>query len=71
MPTDTAVGFRALQARFAHVYTLRTQAWHEQFPIDWTVSEADDLTRAIFVASTAPLHSDVLVDGLLDHQQRT
>jgi hypothetical protein len=60
-----------LQARFDHVYTPRTQPWHEQFPLDWTVSDADGLTRAIFVASTRPLDNDLLVEGLLDHQERS
>lgn len=65
--------WNALRARFEHVYSVRTQPAHPEFPIDWTdagrASDAD-LTRCVFVASRTPIANDLLVPELLARQRR-
>jgi hypothetical protein len=64
--------FEALARDFEHVYVTRTQPNHEQYPIDWSKPEAHTapLSRAVFVASRAPIHSDQLLTELRDQQER-
>ena len=63
--------FNRLKAAFAHVYVPRTQPAHAEFPSDWTAAApADRMTRAVFVASRAPLALPTLLDHLPDHQPK-
>jgi hypothetical protein len=63
--------FSRLQELFGQVYVPRTQPAHEEFPLDWTVTfPADQLTRAVFVASRRPLANPALLDHLPDRQTR-
>jgi hypothetical protein len=60
-----------LSEHFPHVYATATQPWHEQFPLDWDAPPSSgELTRAVFVASHAPLASGALVDELPHRQRR-
>jgi SAM-dependent methyltransferase len=60
--------FARLKALFAHVYVPRTQPAHEEFPLDWTATRAQSLTRAIFIAARRPLANPQLLDHLPDRQ---
>jgi SAM-dependent methyltransferase len=64
--------FKQLQRLFLHVYLPKTQPNHEEFPIDWTAPAAwkGKFSRAVFVASRAPLDNPQLVPNLLDRQTR-
>ena len=61
--------FKRLRNLFAHVYVPRTQPAHEEFPLDWTISEPAALyTRAVFVASRTPLNNALLLEELPERQ---
>ncbi len=64
--------FRALAQVFPHVYVPRTQPFHEEFPLDWEERDPAPgrLTRAVFVASRAPLSNAMLLDSLPARQVR-
>ncbi len=65
--------WEALKRRFAHVYTVRTQPAHREFPVDWTDSgRANDaaLTRCVFIASRSAIENPLLAPELLVHQRR-
>lgn len=64
--------FRRLGELFEHAYMPVTQPWHEEFPLDWTAPPPPPtrLTRAVFVASRAPLKSPMLVAEVPDRQRR-
>ncbi len=49
--------FAELGKHFSYVYTTVTQPWHLEFPTDWDAVPPDaPFTRAVFVASRAPLN---------------
>jgi SAM-dependent methyltransferase len=64
--------YRRLSELFEYAYMPVTQPWHEEFPLDWTVPPppAGRLTRAVFVASRAPLENPLLVAHVPDRQSR-
>jgi len=64
--------FARLRERFAHVYATRTQPNHEEFPLDWSDASAHraTLSRAVFVASHAPLENENLTTELPTVQVR-
>lgn len=65
--------FSSLKRHFAYVYVPRTQPWHEEFPTDWLgmpPANATRLYRSVFIASRLPLGNPLLVDHLLDTQER-
>lgn len=66
--------FNRLRASFPHVYLPRTQPCHEEFPLDWSGPAAGpaapSLSRAVFIASRAPLESPLLCAALPERQQR-
>ena len=58
--------FARLRERFAYVYATRTQPNHEEFPLDWSDASAHraPLSRAVFVASHAPVENENLTPEL-------
>lgn len=65
--------FQRLQDVFPYVYVTRTQPWHEEFPLDWSVGaevRGETLIRAVFVASRHPLSEGRLSRALVDKQTR-
>lgn len=81
-PTESIVGcgcrptrpwvFARLKQHFEHVYVPRTQPNHSDFPLNWKTTPAgnDATTRAIFIASRAPLDNPILSEELLTQQVR-
>ncbi len=62
---------KELSRLYPYVYIPVTQPYHEEFPIDWTARfESKSLTRAIFVASRAPLENQLLTTELPARQRR-
>lgn len=62
---------RRLSELFPHVYMPKTQPWHPEFPVDWTVPPArGELTRAIFVASRTRLRNRLLTKRIHERQER-
>ncbi len=62
-----------LSTLMPHAYMTRTQPWHAEFPLDWTVAtpgNSTGLTRAVFVASRQPLDSALLSREVLMQQTR-
>lgn len=59
-----------LKARFEHVYVPTTQPRHAEFPVDWTLPGYTSATRAIFIASRAPLNNARLSSELVTRQTR-
>jgi len=61
-----------LRQLFPHVYLPRTQPNHKDFPVDWTAPERhlSPLSRAVFIASRAPIENDMLLTELPDRQER-
>jgi hypothetical protein len=50
-----------LKKHFPHVYLPETQPSHPEFPIDWTARSGNaSFTRAVFIASRAPLDNPLL-----------
>lgn len=65
-PTRAWVRTRLREA-FPHVYVPRAQPDHAEFPLDWAPTAAPrpgQLTRAVFVASRAPLNNPLLIESL-------
>jgi SAM-dependent methyltransferase len=66
--------FKILKELFPYVYLPKTQPWHKEFPLDWTLPETPggpyQLTRAIFIGSTAKLEQKSLVDYLPEKYTR-
>ena len=64
--------FEKLKQLFPCAYVPRTQPNHGEFPIDWTAPHLHraPLSRAVFIASRAPIENDMLSGELLDLQQR-
>jgi len=62
-----------LTEQFPYVYLTKTQPWHEEFPIDWTLPTLGNgqLIRSIFVASRRAIDNPSLVLTLIDKQSRT
>lgn len=63
-----------LRLAFPHAYMSRTQPWHEEFPLDWTLpagAEGGKLVRAVFVASRSPLDEARLSPAVLDRLARS
>lgn len=58
-----------LAEQFAHVYLPVTQPDHPEFPLDWTSLRPEDVARAVFVASRAPLDNPLLVEAIPDRQE--
>lgn len=65
--------FDQLRRHFPCVYCPVTQPNHEEFPLDWNSPEKHrsekGLQRAIFIASRAPIASELLSPELLDVQK--
>jgi hypothetical protein len=60
-----------LTEHFPHVYATVTQPWHHEFPLDWSDTQSHaPLTRAVFVASRAPLEIPTLTSSLPATQTR-
>lgn len=59
-----------LKKHFPHVYLPRTQPNHPEFPLDWSRPPERPQTRAIFIASHAPLRNAQLVDSIPERQTR-
>ncbi len=67
--------FSRLRDNFEFVYVTGTQPWHEEFPLDWspaaaTERPANQLSRAVFVASRARLALPSLVEQMTVDQSR-
>lgn len=63
--------FEELGQHFSHVYATVTQPWHPEFPTDWDATPSDaPFTRAVFVASRAPLALPTLTPNLPRQQPR-
>ncbi len=64
--------FDKLKSLFAHVYVPKTQPNHDEFPLDWSAPEKhqNELSRAVFIASRAPIDNDMLVPSLVQQQVR-
>jgi phospholipid N-methyltransferase len=63
--------YERLCDHFPHVYTPLTQPAHRQFPCDWSAPDQHrGIARANFVAARRPLNSPLLVEGLLERQER-
>jgi hypothetical protein len=63
----------ALRESFPYAYMSRTQPWHEEFPLDWSLPagvESGPLTRGVFVASRQPLDESRLSPRVLDRLER-
>lgn len=62
-----------LRKHFPYVYVTRFQPWHDEFPVDWRDpgKHGAALSRAVFVASRAPLDERMLSRELLDVQERS
>lgn len=56
--------FYELRKYFPHVYVTASQPDHPDFPLNWPVLNADQLTRAVFVASRTPLDLPTLLYDL-------
>jgi hypothetical protein len=65
-PTRSWVRRELIGAGFAHVYLPITQPWHEEFPLDWTLSKLADrsFVRGVFVASREPIANPLLIEAL-------
>jgi SAM-dependent methyltransferase len=60
-----------LRRAFSHVYLPRTQPWHEEFPVDWTIAPPNpSLVRAVFVGSRTPLDDPSLSTRIPRRQHR-
>jgi hypothetical protein len=60
-----------LREHFQHAYITTTQPWHEEFPLDWPAAAGSRRpTRAVFVASRAPLDNPVLTEAIPSVQTR-
>lgn len=60
-----------LNSLFQYVYMPRTQPAHEEFPIDWTMEDdTKKLKRAVFVTSTQKINNPLLVNKILNRQDR-
>ncbi len=62
--------FAELKKHFPFVYLPRTQPWHEEFPLDWTVPPKTLLVRSVFIASRNPLANGLLAAEIPSHQTR-
>jgi SAM-dependent methyltransferase len=62
--------FEQLKGHFPHVYLPTTQPNHSEFPIDWTKAGKEPLPKAIFIASTSQIDSDLLVTTIPSVQVR-
>ena len=67
--------FSRLRGNFQFVYVSRTQPWHEEFPLDWSPASAaswpaEQLSRAVFVASRTAIALPSLTDKLVVNQTR-
>ena len=63
---------RELKKHYPHVYCVKTQPNHHEFPIDWTRPELhkDVHSRAVFVASRQPLSNPHLTTEIPQMQTR-
>lgn len=56
---------------FQYVYMPHTQPAHEEFPVDWEVEENGKiLKRAVFIASRKKIDNCLLVNQILNRQNR-
>jgi len=64
--------FNQLQELFEYVYLPKTQPNHEEFPIDWNISEKHqaDSQSAIFIASRDRIENELLTQSLINKQTR-
>jgi Methyltransferase domain len=64
--------FSELKNHFKYVYIPTTQPCHEQFPLDWNISDKHSsyLQRAVFIASREPITNDKLTSSLITKQTR-
>jgi hypothetical protein len=64
--------FNKLKSLFPYVYLTKTQPWHEEFPLDWTVGKNphSPFSRSVFVASRQSIANENLSETLLMHQVR-
>ena len=70
-PTRSWV-FDQLSQYFEHVYVPRTQPWHVEFPLDWTLTNnpRSRLSREVFIGSRLCLNNSILLDDLPGRQVR-
>lgn len=62
---------RRLAELFRYVYLPKTQPWHPEFPVDWTIPAGPgELMRAIFIASRTPLQNRRLTERIQQRQER-
>jgi hypothetical protein len=61
-----------LKKYFEFVYMPTTQPNHEQFPVDWSASEAhtSSLSRAVFIGSRTKLDNPLLITEVPKRQSR-
>lgn len=59
-----------LNRYFHYAYMVKTQPWHEEFPINWTKPSENPISRAVFVASQKKMDYSCLSTHVLDHQER-
>ncbi len=64
--------FHQLQKHFKFVYLPKTQPNHQEFPLNWTVSEQNPsvIKRAVFIASREHLENRMLTPSLIMKQKR-
>lgn len=63
--------YNQLKRYFPHVYMPKTQPNWKNFPIDWEAKDTGGpLTRAIFIATRAPLNNPLLAEEIPMKQER-
>jgi SAM-dependent methyltransferase len=64
--------FAALRENFPFAYLTRTQPWHPEFPIDWShpIGNSTGLYRSVFVGLREPIASPLLLDRVINQQER-
>jgi FkbM family methyltransferase len=57
-----------LRKHFPYAYVAASQPDHPDFPLNWSVSQKNHLTRSVFVASNKPLDMPILLQDLPSDQ---
>ena len=59
-----------LSKYFPYVYMVKSQPWHEEFPLNWVKPSENRISRAVFVASKSEMDYSCLSPHVLDHHRR-
>jgi len=60
--------YEELKRHFEFVYLPTTQPNHDEFPLDWSIKDSRQLTRAIFVGARYKVDNKQLTEELLTRQ---